>query len=107
GQDHATRAESVQLGRIDTGWSIPVFLERQRGRHQPAARTDDHRISAAESLPRAVVNRPHALGHGMVLQGNGRDARVTGAGALLFAVDLEVIARVRLEAEASVPVTGV
>jgi hypothetical protein len=80
-----------------------VLRERPRGGKQAAADPDHHRVAAAEMLLRPVVDRTHALRYGLVLKVDSGDAGVLLVTFLRVAVELIIIALVRLKPEPAQP----
>src|SRR5262249_16386261 len=105
-QHHAARAHGVDAGLVHAGRRLAPIAQRLGRVDQALAPPNDHRVARAEMLARAVVDRAHALGDGLVLEVNAPDAGVAD-GLLRLAVDQIVVAVVGHTAEAAVPVRGV
>src|SRR4029450_4080714 len=71
--DHLTRALAVYLGMVDLVGDQALFGERLRSGDELAACANDERVSRAEVLVAAVVDRAHRLGYGAVLDADPGD----------------------------------
>ena len=75
-EDDAAGSDAEDGGIVHAGRSRAMLAQVTRSLEESTTRTDDHAIAGAQVLAGSVVDRAHALGHGLVLQVNTADAGV-------------------------------
>src|SRR5262249_32122954 len=75
-QHDAARTRAVQRGVLSAWRQRAIVAQGARGVDQASPGANDHRVTGAQVLFPALVDRPHALGDGLVLQEDTGDARV-------------------------------
>src|SRR5262249_60892589 len=102
-QDDAPGAVAIDRWVVDPRGHRRAVAESSRGVDHTAARANDHRVRAPEVLLGPVVDRPHALGHRLILLMDAGDAG-EALGLLRLAVDQIVVVLVLRQTELAVPV---
>src|SRR2546428_13280715 len=94
---------TIDRGVVDAWWGHGVVAESSGGVDHPSSCPDDHGVGGPEVLPRAVVDRPHALRDGLILLMDAGDSG-EALGALRLTVGEVVAGLVPGEPELAEPV---
>src|SRR5262245_60174914 len=103
-QDHTAGTLPIELRLVHARGDFALVPQRLGCPDQTQAGADDHDVARAEVFLRAIIDRPHALGDGLVLEDDARQASVAFASLYFLAVEQVVIAGVGLGAGAAIPI---
>ena len=104
GEEEAAARAVEDLGMLDARRQRALVAQRPRRLQQATPRAGDHLVGRRQMLEAMVGDRPHALGHRLVLHVDVVDAGIGRVGVLGLAVDPPVVRFAVLETPAAMPV---